>query len=163
MAVGNNPQNIKNKLEEAGNTAGKVASDLGQQAKDAASRVGHHVSEAAGMAGQQAKDAASRLGHQASDVAGMAKDRANDAIANVGQGMQSLAGTVRHTLPRQGAIGTAAETVAGSLQSGGRYLQEHDLDDMTGEVIGLVKRYPVQSVLIGLGTGWLLGMVFSRR
>ena len=50
----------------------------------------------------------------------------------------------------------AADRVASQVESAGRYLQEADFDDMAHDVTNLVRRYPLQSVGIGLGIGFLL-------
>jgi hypothetical protein len=53
--------------------------------------------------------------------------------------------------------------VAERLEAGGQYLQEHGMRDMTGELHSLIRRYPVQSLLVGLGFGFLLGRMANRR
>jgi hypothetical protein len=53
-------------------------------------------------------------------------------------------------------MGSAASSVAGALETGGRYLQEHDLGDIGKEVIQLVRRNPIPAVLISMGIGYLL-------
>ena len=49
------------------------------------------------------------------------------------------------------------------MQAGGRYLQEHDLDDMGREVTNLVRRYPLASIGAVFGLGCLVGMTLNRR
>jgi hypothetical protein len=49
------------------------------------------------------------------------------------------------------------------LESGGRYLQEHGIEDMAEDLAALVRRYPVQSLFVGLGVGFLLAQAFTPR
>jgi hypothetical protein len=84
-------------------------------------------------------------------------------MSSVGEQMSSLAGTIRERAPQQGAFGNAASTVADSLEASGHYLQEHELADLAADLGTLISRYPLQSVLAGLGVGFLLGRTFSRR
>jgi hypothetical protein len=69
--------------------------------------------------------------------------------------MNSLASVIRGKAPREGKIGTAAIRVAGGLESASCYLQEKKLDHLGEDFRGLVRRYPLQSLLVGLGLGFL--------
>jgi hypothetical protein len=42
------------------------------------------------------------------------------------------------------------------LESASNYLQEKKFDHLGEDFRGLVRRYPLQSVLVGLGLGFLL-------
>jgi uncharacterized protein YjbJ (UPF0337 family) len=52
--------------------------------------------------------------------------------------------------------GEAAGAMASRVQSARSYLQERDFDELTGEITALVRRYPVQACLIGIGLGYLI-------
>jgi hypothetical protein len=52
--------------------------------------------------------------------------------------------------------GHVAAAVTETVERAGASLQETSLDQLTGDVVALVRRYPVASVLIGLGVGFLL-------
>jgi ElaB/YqjD/DUF883 family membrane-anchored ribosome-binding protein len=110
----------------------------------------------------ETKEKAQELGDKARDKAAAVKDRAEDALSTVGDKMTSLAGTIREHAPQEGYLGSAASTVAQNLQSGGRYLQEHDLNDMGRDVTHLVRQYPLQSLLMSFGVGCLLGLTLRR-
>jgi len=131
--------------------------------KDKASDALHAAQDTAQTLGQKAQETASNVATKASDLASQAADRADDAISSVGSGMSSLAGQLRQNAPREGTLGSAASTVAGTLEQGGRYLQDHGVRDMADDATNLIRRYPVQSLLVGFGVGLLLGMAFSRR
>jgi hypothetical protein len=97
----------------------------------------------------------------AQNLAGAAAERADDAISAVGERMSGLAGTIRQSGPREGVLGSATGTVAETLKTGGEYLKEHGLKEMGEDMTNLVKRYPVQSLLVGFGFGLLIGMTLS--
>lgn len=59
-------------------------------------------------------------------------------------------------------ITTAADTVAEKAQSVGSFLQERDIAGMADDVADVIRRYPVQSVLVGIGAGFMLGRMTSR-
>jgi len=109
----------------------------------------------------KAQDAASNVASKAQNLAGAAADRADDAISAVGERMSGLAGTIRQSGPREGVLGSATGTVADTLKSGGDYLKEHGLSEMGEDMTTLVKRYPVQSLLVGFGFGLLIGFTLS--
>jgi ElaB/YqjD/DUF883 family membrane-anchored ribosome-binding protein len=111
----------------------------------------------------KAQETASNVAQKAQDAASTAQQRTDEALSNVGEKMSSLAGTLRQSAPQGGSLGTAASAVADRLEAGGSYLQEHGLEDMAGEMATLVRRYPMQAVLVGLGVGFLLGQAFSSR
>jgi hypothetical protein len=56
-------------------------------------------------------------------------------------------------------MGSAAKTVADQLESAGSYLQDHTVDNMARDLTSLIRRYPMQAMLVGLGIGYLM----SRR
>jgi len=48
------------------------------------------------------------------------------------------------------------KSAAERLEAAGSYLQEKRLADIATDFAGLVRKYPVQSLLFGLGLGYLL-------
>jgi hypothetical protein len=65
-------------------------------------------------------------------------------------GKQSLGGTVRAYTP-QGPVGVATGVVADTLETGGRYLQEHGPKGIGKDLATLIRRNPIPAVLIGIG------------
>jgi hypothetical protein len=131
---------VKNKLEQAGVACMDKAKEVASSVKDAASSVAHTIGDAGAAVGE----------------------KANEATSAVGSGMESVAGTIRHTMPRDGTLGTASASVAESLESGGRYLQEQGLGGMATDVTNLIRRNPIPAVLVGVGIGFLLAQVAAR-
>lgn len=83
-------------------------------------------------------------------------------MSAVGEGIGSLADTIREKAPHEGAVGTAATAVAEKLDVAGSYLKEKDLNRVMGDVSSIIRRYPVPSLLIGLGIGYLLARSARR-
>jgi uncharacterized protein YjbJ (UPF0337 family) len=88
--------------------------------------------------------------------------KASEQMSAVGEKMGSLADAIREKAPPEGAVGTAATTVADKLDAAGSYLQEKNLDHMVSDLSGMIRRYPVPSLLIGLGIGYLLARSTRR-
>jgi len=99
----------------------------------------------------------------AEETASAAATLASQPISAVGERIGSLAGVIRDKAPHEGAMGTAATTVAETLDAAGSYLQEKNLDHMMGDLSGMIRRYPVPSLLVGLGIGYLLALSTRRR
>jgi hypothetical protein len=60
------------------------------------------------------------------------------------------------------AASIAAAAVTETVQTAGASLQAVSLDQVAGDLVALVRRYPVASVLIGLGVGVLLARSLGR-
>ncbi|MBV9123113.1 MAG: hypothetical protein JO112_07140 [Planctomycetes bacterium] len=161
--TGKNPEKVGDKMESMTSSAHKTASDLKGKAQDTASSLAQKGQDLAGEALRRTQDAASTAAQKAQDLASGATGKADDALSNVGSKISSLAGSLRETAPHEGALGTAASRVADRLEAGGQYLQEHGIEDMTQDLMSLVRRYPMQSILVGFGVGFLVGQTFSRR
>jgi uncharacterized protein YjbJ (UPF0337 family) len=109
--------------------------------------------QAAGVSRDSKVEEAKRT---AEESAASAVNLASQPISAVGEKIGSLAGVIREKAPHEGAVGTAATTVAQKLDAAGSYLQEKKLDHMMSDLSGMIRRYPIPSLLIGLGIGYLL-------
>jgi uncharacterized protein YjbJ (UPF0337 family) len=130
------------------NEYGGTVRTTGQEIKNAGQDIAQSAANAYG-------DAQSKV----QEVSSAAAEKMGDATKTVGEQMSSLAGTIRDNAPQEGVIGSAAKTVANQLDDAGAYLQDNTFDNMARDISGLVRRYPMQSLLIGLGIGYL----FSQR
>jgi len=74
----------------------------------------------------------------------------------VGSGMSSAAESIRQHTPDSGMLHNAADRVAETLDSGGRYLREEGLTGMAGDLTDLIKRNPIPALLIGICLGALI-------
>jgi uncharacterized protein YjbJ (UPF0337 family) len=100
--------------------------------------------------------AVASMSAKAREFGATAAKKANEAAPVIGDKMKSLASVIREKAPREGKIGTTATKVAGGLESASYYLQEKKFEHLGEDFKGLVRRYPLRSLLIGLGLGFLL-------
>jgi hypothetical protein len=126
-------------------TGGGLRKDDVEKAKEVVSSVA-----------DKAKDAASSVSHRAGEVASTVGHKAEDATSAVGSSMKSLASTIRESGPHGGMMGSATSTVADTLESGGRYLEEHGLRGMADDLTHVIRRNPIPAVLIGIGLGYMI-------
>jgi hypothetical protein len=146
----------KRDLTHEADRAKEAAGSAADKMKDAASHVGQAVSGAASAVGNKASEVASTVGHKAADIASTVGHKAEDATAATGRGMEHLGQTIRDKGPESGFLGKATETVAGALESGGKYLEEKKLSGMADDFTDLIRRNPIPALLIGVGLGFLL-------
>jgi uncharacterized protein YjbJ (UPF0337 family) len=98
----------------------------------------------------------------ADEMTSTATAKTSQSMSAVGEKIESLADVIRDKAPHEGTIGTAATTVAEKLDAAGSYLQTKDFDHMVGDLSGMIRRYPLPSLLIGLGLGYLLARSTRR-
>lgn len=84
--------------------------------------------------------------------------RAREMTNTVGHKVRELAGRLREKSPHEGVRNTT-DKFAERLDRAGTYLEEKSLEGMADDLAGVIRRYPLQSVLVGIGIGLLL----SRR
>lgn len=84
------------------------------------------------------------------------EQRVDDATSKVGRGVESMGERTRDR------VAHAADRFADRTGTVGNYLQQHDLSAMADDAANVVRRYPVQSMLVGLGFGFMIGRMTSR-
>ena len=88
--------------------------------------------------------------------------KGDQMAAAVGERLGSAADTLRGTLPQEGRLGNAVRAVTGGLEASGNYLQEQGLTGAIEEVESLIRRYPIQALLLGAGLGYALSRLRMR-
>ncbi len=126
------------------------------------SQPGESMRNASQNAGASHEGHAGEAKRTAEEAVSSAATMASQPISAVGERMGSLAGVIREKAPHEGAVGTAATTVAEKLDAAGSYLQKKNLDHMMDDLSGMIRRYPVPSLLVGLGIGYLLARSTRR-
>jgi len=99
-----------------------------------------------------------RSGSMSSSVQDIGASLARQAEI-AGERLQSLARTFRDALPRDGA----ATLVSEGIETARGYFGERDLRELGRDALDLARRYPVQTIVIGAGVGWLVGRFASGR
>jgi hypothetical protein len=110
----------------------------------------------------QASDVATTIGQKAGEVISSVAERADEATSAFGAHMQSWAGAIRENNPSRAPSDSAADAVANTLESGGRYLREQGLSGLGADVTQLIRRNPVPAVLIGIALGYLVARGTNR-
>ena len=103
--------------------------------------------------GAKTDGAVAGMSAKAREFGATAAKKANEAAPVIGEKMKSLASVIREKAPR---LATSASKVADGLESASNYLQEKKFEHLGEDFRGLVRRYPLRSLLIGLGLGFLL-------
>jgi len=130
---------------------------LKDRAVEEASALSTKAREAASAAATKTKDVASSTFQMLEDAATAIAHKAEEAVDTFGGEMKSLAGSIREKGPTGGMWGSAASGAAHTLESGGAYLQERNVHGMAGDATNLIRRYPLQAILLGIGVGFLIG------
>jgi ElaB/YqjD/DUF883 family membrane-anchored ribosome-binding protein len=144
------PTAKKDQAQQHADQARHSAGQAVDKAKEGFGQAADKAREAAGQAGEALRDTASATGQAVAN-------KAEQATAAVGSGMHNLADTVRQHTPESGMLGSASRSVADTLDTTGRYIEDRNLSGMMEDLTGLVRRNPIPAVLIGLGVGFLLG------
>ena len=100
----------------------------------------------------RAKQAASSIKDTVNTTASSAEHLAKRA----GEAVESAADQVRSHLPKDSTAGETAETVARKVKETSAYLQEQGFGGVVEDLEVLIRRYPLQALLFGLGCGYLL-------
>jgi len=110
----------------------------------------------------QAQKVGSQVADQAQKIGSQVADKADAATTTVGEKMTDVAQTIREKAPTSGPVADAADTAAETLERAGTYLREQDLTDIRADLEGIIRRHPIESLLIGLGVGYLLARSMRR-
>jgi uncharacterized protein YjbJ (UPF0337 family) len=107
----------------------------------------------------EANGAVAEMTAKAQELGMTAASMAGEAATAVGETMGSLASVIRDNTPHEGTIASAATTVAGGLESARSYLQEKAYENIATDLTAVIRRYPVQSLLVGVGLGYVLARI----
>lgn len=108
------------------------------------------MSDSAKQGAQQAKQKAGEMG-------GQAQEKADQGMEKAAEGLHRAAETLREQGEgREGKVGSVATSAAGALEQGAERLRGSDTDQLLNEVEAMVRRKPVESVLVAAGIGFVL-------
>lgn len=107
----------------------------------------------------EANGAVAEMKAKAQALGVTAASMAGEAATAVGETMGSLASVIRDNAPHEGTIASAATAVAGGLESASSYLQEKAHENIATDLTAVIRRYPVQSLLVGVGLGYVLARI----
>lgn len=128
------------------------AKDMGGQFVDKAKEVGGQFVDKASGAVQGGRKMAENLG-----------ERAEDALHAVGSGMKSGGEFLRENMPREGMLGTASSRVADTLDTAGKYFEQHNLGNIGEDLTNLIRRNPLPALLCAAAIGFLFARAANSR
>lgn len=92
--------------------------------------------------------------NQAKKVVGENVHAAKDAVQNaVSDASSTMSSAVDKTI----------SSVSDGYEVTKNYLADQSLEKMADDLSGVIKRYPVQSICVGIGMGILIGNTITRR
>jgi ElaB/YqjD/DUF883 family membrane-anchored ribosome-binding protein len=153
------PQRSREPSERPSSPGYQAPADAG----GALNKVKQKASEWSGAVADKAKDLvdegkqlAQKSKESVTEWAHTAGEKAEDARTAVGEGMERFGSGIRE----KGS--SASAVVGGRLEAAGAYLREHDFASMNESIKDVVRRHPVQSVLVGIGLGFVLAKATRR-
>jgi len=129
---------------------------------------GQEMADQVSQQGQQAMDTAKQKAGQMTDTAqqkagelgSTAQQKADQGMDKAAQGLDQAAEKLRQQGQQGGTMGTAATKTADTLDSASQYLRDKDTDQLLSDLESLVRRKPVESVLVAAGVGFVLSKLF---
>jgi hypothetical protein len=106
----------------------------------------------------KAKETMSNVQQKASEIGDQATSKADAGMEKAAGGLDSLASTLRDKGESmgQGQMGNMATMAATKLESGAEMLRSKDTDQLVTELETLIRKRPVESLLVAVGAGYLL-------
>jgi len=101
-------------------------------------------------------DKASQVGQTAENKIDEQKDKAASKLESAAAKLHETADTSSERMSNM------AHSAAEGLQSTASFLREHDTREMVGSLEGVIRKYPAQSLLIAVATGFLLGRALKN-
>jgi uncharacterized protein YjbJ (UPF0337 family) len=144
--------------EKYGSTRDQAQQEVDRRLKE----YGDKMASRSGSGIPEPSETVGSMTAKAQEVGATAGRKASEAAIVVGEKIGSLASVIRKNAPQEGAIARAATAVAGGLESASSYLQEKKFAELAKDLTSLVRSYPVQSVLVGVGLGYLLARSTKR-
>ena len=103
-----------------------------------------------------AKEVGSAVLGKVGEAASWVREKAEGAASAVGHGIKAVGDTIKDKGPQSGPLGAAASAVGSAVSTGGAYLEEKGLSGIGQDMVDLVRRHPLPSILIGLGLGFMI-------
>jgi hypothetical protein len=108
-------------------------------------------------AGQKASAMGEQASQKVDSLADQATAKADAGMEKAASGMDTLAGAIRDKSQSMGGgqMQSMATMAADKIESGADMLRQKDTDQLVSELEALVRRKPVESLLVAAGIGYL--------
>ena len=170
------------KARDAAEQVRDKAQNAAEQVRDKAQQATEQVRTQVQNATEQVHNQAQDLTEKAQDFAAQAKDKAQDAVeaakdkaqevgtqvnstvesamTTTGDRMTDVAHKLRESAPESAR--PIAEKTADALERGGSYLREASPSDVRSDLESIIRKRPLETVLVGLAAGFLLARMTRR-
>ena len=88
---------------------------------------------------------------------------ADEALTAVGEKLSDAGAAIWESVPTEGVLAEPLGAVAAKIESGGEYLASHGMNDIASDIAALVRKYPLQTLSLGLALGVIVGGVLWNR
>lgn len=126
-------------------------SDLASKTQPGAQDLRTRLSDAS----QTAKAKTSEFATKTSEFATQTAARARAVTGDFGHKMKEFGEKIREKSPHE-TVRHTTNRVADTFENAGTYLEQKNLDGMLDDLAGVIRRYPLQSLLAGIAIGFLL-------
>lgn len=132
------------------------------QSKQATGKAQEKGKEAVDSVRQKTSEVADKAQEKVSEVSGKAQEKADQGIDKASSGLGQAADMLRQQgEQRGGTVASAATMTAEKLDGAGQYLKDKDTDQLLTDLESLIRRKPVESLLVAAGAGFLLSKIFG--
>lgn len=164
--VVNAGERARQEAEHEFNTGTTSAAQAIDRGADKASKQAHTATNKASSAIDQVTDKAHEIADQVrstnQELSTQAYAQTDAAMTATGQRMEDLADTLRQKAP-EGRAHDVALQAADALERGGHYLERSTPDTVRYDLETVIRHHPTESLLAGIGVGFLLARAFRRR
>jgi hypothetical protein len=122
--------------------------------------IGSQGDSSPGMTGKmdKAKEALSGMTEKAGDIGSQATSRADAGMEKAAEGLDALASRVRDRGESmgEGQVASLATAAADKMHTGAEMIRGKDTDQLMTDLEALIRRRPVESLLVAAGIGYLI-------
>lgn len=150
------------KSQGSGGNASQTGKDAADAAKQKTSEVAGKAQEKMSDVSDKASDVAGKAQEKAGEASDKAKEKTDQGIDKAASGLGQAADMLRKQgEQRGGTVASAATMTAEKLDGAGQYLKDKDTDQLLSDLESLVRRKPVESLLVAAGAGFVLSKLFG--
>lgn len=147
-------QDVRRHGQELGEEFRHQATEAGGELRQHAEELGSEVSQHAGELGSEVREQAGHMGERGRGALADQAERLSDRLESRARRMEMEGGM-------KGRAGQWAHRGSDMIEEGAEYVRTHDLGSMADDLSRQVREHPLLSLGVAIGTGYLLGRIFS--
>lgn len=122
---------------------------------------GTQFGETMGRGREEAEGIKDRVMDKARSAVESGKNRAAEGMLSVSEKIEHRAESMEERGGIGGRLGKLMHRAGDALESGANYIRTHELSTIRDDVTTQIREHPFASVGVALGTGFVLGRIFS--